>query len=121
MYKNFNPPVAQKFGLDVDEHSTPSGGGVGGGVGGGDGGGDGGGGGGLSANGNDSATKNYYVMISHIDENWWNVVEYNMLDNGTITLEKKSPHYICEFRSFNITGRQTVKIRAKMSPPLTVS
>ena len=112
MYKNFNPPVAQKFGLDVDEHSTPSGGGVGGG---------GGDGGGLNANGNDSATKNYYVMISHIDENWWNVVEYNMLDNGTITLEKKSPHYICEFRSFNITGRQTVKIGAKMSPPLTVS
>ena len=105
MYKNFNPPVAQKFGLDVDEHSTPSGGD----------------GGGLNANGNDSATKNYYVMISHIDENWWNVVEYNMLDNGTITLEKKSPHYICEFRSFNITGRQTVKIGAKMSPPLTVS
>ena len=112
MYKNFNPPVAQKFGLDVDEHSTPSGGGGGGGD---------GGGGGLNANGNDSTTKNYYVMISHIDENWWNVVEYNMLNNGTITLEKKSPHYICEFRSFNITGRQTVKIVSKMSPPLTVS
>ena len=104
MYKNFNPPVAQKFGLDVDEHSTPSGGG-----------------GELNANGNGSTTKNYYVMISHIDENWWSVVEYNMLDNGTITLEKKSPHYICEFRSFNITGRQTVKIVSKMSPPLTVS
>ena len=114
MYKNFNPPVAQKFGLDVDEHSTPSSGGGSGGAG-------AGGGGGQNANANGSTTTNYYVMISHIDENWWNVVEYNMLDNGTITLEKKSPHYICEFRSFNITGRQTVKIGAKMSQPLTVS
>ena len=118
MYTNFNPTVSHKLGLDVDGGGGVGDGGGGGDIGGGDG---GGGGGGQNANGNDSATKNYYVMISHIDENWWSVVEYNMLDNGTITLEKKSPHYICEFRSFNITGRQTVKINAKMSLPLTVS
>ena len=89
----------------------------------------------ISNGGNDGTTSNggisssivepkkYYVMVSHYldgDDNMWNLIRYNRSNNGTITLERKSPHYICEFESLNITGQKTETITTKLKTDLRI-
>ena len=62
-------------------------------------------------------------MVSHFLEggdNTWDLIRYNVSSNGTITLERKSPHYICEFESFTITGQKTETLKLKLKADLKV-
>ena len=62
-------------------------------------------------------------MVSHFLEggdNTWDLIRYNVSSNGKITLERKSPHYICEFESFTITGQKTETLKLKLKADLKV-
>ena len=107
-YRNFNPNLEEKLGYDPNKESAAIGGT-------------------SSSNGESdggsSTTKKYYVMVSHFmdgEDNMWDLIRYNLLNNGTITLERKSPHYICEFESFNITGQKTETISTKLKTDLKI-
>ena len=104
-YRNFNPNLEFKLGYDPNKESAGTSSSNG------------------ESNGGSSTTKNYYVMVSHFmdgEDNMWDLVRYNLLNNGTITLERKSPHYICEFESFNITGQKTETITTKLKADLKI-
>ena len=132
-YSNFNPNLEEKLGFDPNKESGDTGssnGGENGSSNGSNGEGSDGttsNGGSSSSNGDSnggsSTTKKYYVMVSHHldgEDNMWNLIRYNLLSNGTITLERKSPHYICEFESFNITGQKTATITTKLKTDLKI-
>ena len=107
-YRNFNPNLEEELGYDPNKESAAIGG--------------------TSSSNEESnegsgTTKKYYVMVSHFmdgEDNMWDLIRYNLLNNGTITLERKSPHYICEFESFNITGQKTETISTKLKTDLKI-
>ena len=130
-FRNFNPNLEQTLGFDPNKESDVTGSSNGGGNGsngeGSDGTASNGGSDGTTSNGDttgsSSTTKKYYVMVSHHLEggfNTWNLIRYNHSSNGAITLERKSPHYICEFESFNITGQKTATITTKLKTDLKI-
>ena len=51
----------------------------------------------------------------------WGLIRYNVTNHGkTVSLERMSPHYICEFESFNITGQKTATITTKLKTDLKI-
>ena len=62
-------------------------------------------------------------MMSHYmqgEDNMWGLIRYNRLVNGILKPERKSPHYICEFESFKITGQKTKTLTLKVKPELKI-
>ena len=63
-------------------------------------------------------------MVSHYlegEDNMWGLIRYNVTNHGKkVSLERMSPHYICEFESFNITGKDSKEIKMKLKTDLKI-
>ena len=51
----------------------------------------------------------------------WGLIRYNVTNHGKkVSLERLSPHYICEFESFNMTGKDSKEIKMKLKTDLKI-